>query len=140
MCLPLHRKVNLKTANIAVAKDRYRTTELLLRFLLFILVGPSVHAIGQPAPSLDLIVASQPIVEHSDDIFFDANRGRVYVLGEGFIETWQQKDPDHYQLAGSYPTPAGARTGLFVPEWERLFVAVAHDGARAAEILEFDAR
>ena len=84
--------------------------------------------------------ASYPIVEHSDDIFFDANRGRVYVLGEDFIETWQQKDPDHYELAGHYPTPASARTGLFVPEWERLFVAVPHDGTRAAEILEFETK
>jgi DNA-binding beta-propeller fold protein YncE len=86
------------------------------------------------------IVASYSIVEHSDDIFFDENRGRVYVLGEGVIETWQQKDPDHYELAGRYPTPAGARTGLFVPEWGRLFVAVPHDGTRAAEILEFETK
>jgi WD40 repeat protein len=85
-------------------------------------------------------VASHPIVDHTDDLFYDASKGRIYILGEGFIETWQQKDPDHYDRIGRYPTPAGARTGLFVPDWGRLFVAVPDNGKQEAEILVFKTR
>jgi DNA-binding beta-propeller fold protein YncE len=85
-------------------------------------------------------VASHPIVEHTDDLFYDASKGRIYILGEGFIEAWQQKDPDHYDKIGRYPTPAGARTGLFVPDWGKLFVAVPDHGKKEAEILVFETR
>jgi DNA-binding beta-propeller fold protein YncE len=63
------------------------------------------------------IVASPAIVEHTDDLFFDASKGRIYILGEGFIEAWQEKDPDHYDRIGRYPTPADGRTGLFAPRF-----------------------
>ena len=85
-------------------------------------------------------VASLPIVEHTDDLFYDSRKGRIYVLGEGFIEVLQQKDPDHYVNMGRCSTPAGARTGLFVPEWGRLFVAVPERSTKAAEILEYETR
>jgi len=85
-------------------------------------------------------VASHPIVEHTDDLFYDASKGRIYILGEGFLEAWQQRDPDHYDKIGRYPTPAGARTGLFVPDWGRLLVAVPDRGKQEAEILMFETR
>jgi hypothetical protein len=85
-------------------------------------------------------VASLPIVEHTDDLFYDARKGRIYVLGEGFIQVLQQKDPDHYGNMGRCSTPAGARTGLFVPEWGRLFVAVPERSTKAAEVLEYETR
>jgi DNA-binding beta-propeller fold protein YncE len=86
------------------------------------------------------IVASPTIVEHSDDLFYDASKGRIYILGEGFIEAWQQKDPDHYDRIGRYPTPADGRTGLFVAEWGRLFEAIPHHGKQDAEILVYETR
>ena len=46
------------------------------------------------------IVASTSIVEHTDDLFFDVSKDRIYILGEGFIEAWQEKDPDHYERIG----------------------------------------
>src|SRR6266704_4056423 len=62
---------------------------------------------------------------NTDDLFYDAQRGRVYVLdGLGSIDVFQQKDPDHYDRIASYPTPPGTRTGLFVPEWGKLFTGV----------------
>ncbi len=85
-------------------------------------------------------VASLPTVEHTDDLFYDAGKGRIYVLGEGYIDAWQQKDPDHYYRIGRYPTPAGAHTGLFVPEWGKLFVSVPHRNQRGAEILVYETR
>jgi DNA-binding beta-propeller fold protein YncE len=86
------------------------------------------------------IVASPTIVEHTDDLFFDASKGRIYILGEGFIEAWQQKDPDHYDRIARYPTPADGRTGLFVPELALLFETIPHHGSQGAEILVYETR
>jgi len=86
------------------------------------------------------IVASPTIVEHTDDLFFDANKGRIYILGEGFIEAWQERDPDHYERIGRYPTPADGRTGLFVPDFGELFETIPHHGQQGAEILVYETR
>jgi len=70
-------------------------------------------------------VASAELASNSDDSFLDAGKGRVYVLTQmGFLEVFQQKDPDHYDRIARYPTPPGTGTGLFVPEMGKLFVAV----------------
>ena len=83
------------------------------------------------------IVASPTIVEHTDDLFFDVSKGRIYILGEGFIEAWQEKDPDHYERIDRYPTPADGRTGLFVPDLGELFETIPHHGQQGAEILVY---
>src|ERR1700722_3581873 len=80
------------------------------------------------------IVASPSIVEHTDGLFFDPNKGRIYILGEGFIDVWQQKGPDHYERIQRVPTPADARTGLFVPDLEELFETIRHYGQQGEQI------
>lgn len=69
----------------------------------------------------------------ADDIFLDARRARVYVIcGEGAIEVVQRRDGDFASLE-RIPSEKGARTGLFVPELDRLLLAVrASDVAPAA--------
>ena len=58
----------------------------------------------------------------ADDVFFDAKRRRIYVsCGEGAVDVWQQDAP--YRRLNQIKTASGARTSLFVPELERLFVA-----------------
>ncbi len=84
------------------------------------------------------IVASPTIVEHTDDLFFDASKGRIYILGEGFIEAWREKDPDHYELLGRYPTPADGRTGLLVPDLGELFETIPHHGQQGAQISVYE--
>lgn len=85
--------------------------------------------------------ASIEIVGDTDDLFYDAARSRVYVIGgQGFVDVFDQKDADHYERIGHYPTAPGARTGIFVPEWSKLFVAVPHRGAQRAEILVYDTK
>jgi DNA-binding beta-propeller fold protein YncE len=84
------------------------------------------------------IVASPTIVEHTDDLFFDASKGRIYILGEGFIEAWREKDPDHYELIGRYPTPADGRTGLLVPDLGELFETIPHHGQQGAQISVYE--
>jgi hypothetical protein len=72
----------------------------------------------------------------SDDVFYDGERGRVYAsFGEGSVFVYEQRDADHYRLAGKVPTAAGARTALFSPELGRLFVAAPDRGGRAAQIM-----
>jgi YVTN family beta-propeller protein len=68
----------------------------------------------------------------ADDVFDDAKRHRVYVsCGDGFLDVF---DADGYRRVGHIPTVAGARTSLFVPEIDRLFVAVRANGRESAAI------
>jgi hypothetical protein len=84
-------------------------------------------------------MASVEIVGDTDDMFYDADKHRVYVIGgQGFVDVFEQKDPDHYNRVAHLPTATGARTGLFVPEWGKLFVAVPHRGAQGAKILIYE--
>jgi len=86
-------------------------------------------------------VADLAISGDTDDLFYDAARGRVYIIGgQGFIDVLQQKDPDHYDRITRYPVPPGTRTGLFVPELGTLFAAVPHRDAQGSEILAYEAK
>ncbi len=86
-------------------------------------------------------IASPEIVGDTDDLFFDAARSRIYVIGgQGFIDVLQQKDADRYERVARYTTPTGTRTGLFVPEWGELFAAVPHRGQQGSEILVYEAK
>ena len=86
------------------------------------------------------IVATLPIVDHTDDLFYDSSKGRIYVLGEGSIEAWQQKDPDHYDEIGRFSTPPRGHTGLFLPAYGKLFEAVSRQGTQDAEILIYETK
>jgi hypothetical protein len=71
----------------------------------------------------------------SDDLFFDSQRGRVYVFTtQGAIDVFQQKDANHYEPIARYPTPPHTQTGLFVSEWGKLFAAVQRQGEQDAEV------
>jgi DNA-binding beta-propeller fold protein YncE len=85
-------------------------------------------------------VAAGEIAGSTDDLFYDSRTGRVYVLtSQGLLEVFQQRDPDHYDRIARYPTPPGTQTGLFVPEWGRLFAAVRKQGEQSAEIRVYQA-
>jgi DNA-binding beta-propeller fold protein YncE len=78
-------------------------------------------------------LASRATCKDADDIFVDARRRRVYVsCGEGVIDVFSSGD-DAYERIARVPTVPGARTSLFVPHADRLFVAVrAASGEPAA--------
>ena len=85
-------------------------------------------------------IAAAEIAGPSDDLFFDSQRGRIYVLtSKGFIDVFQQKDPDHYERIARYPTPPHTQTGLYVPEWGKLFAAVQKQGGQDAEVRVYQA-
>jgi DNA-binding beta-propeller fold protein YncE len=86
-------------------------------------------------------VASVEIVGDTDDLFYDAARSRLYVIGgQGFVDVLEQKDADHYNRIAHQATASGARTGLFVPEWGKLFVAVPHRGGQHSEVLVYETK
>jgi DNA-binding beta-propeller fold protein YncE len=69
-----------------------------------------------------------------DDLFVDAKRQRVYIsCGQGFIDVRDGRDPAFARL-GRVATVAGARTSLFVPDADRLFLAVRAQGGQGAAI------
>ena len=83
-------------------------------------------------------VASLDIPGTTDDLFYDAARGRIYVLGgEGYIDVFAQKDADNYTRISRVPAPVGSRTGLFAPDLGELFVAVSQSAKQPAELLVF---
>ena len=74
----------------------------------------------------------------ADDIYYNAKNKRIYVSGgEGAISVFEQQDPDTYSLLGKVDTAEGARTSLFVPDSDTLYVAVPHRGSQQAEIRAF---
>jgi DNA-binding beta-propeller fold protein YncE len=85
--------------------------------------------------------ASVEIVGDTDDLFYDAARSCVYVIGgQGFVDVFAQKDADRYDRVAHLATAPGARTGLFVPDWGSLFVAVPHRGEQRAQILVYETK
>jgi YVTN family beta-propeller protein len=88
---------------------------------------------------LGKISAHFSCVGDADDLFYDGQTKRLYVAGgEGFI-TVQQQHADGFAPLAKIPTAAGARTALFVPELSRLYLAVPHRGAQAAELRVYEA-
>jgi YVTN family beta-propeller protein len=72
-----------------------------------------------------------------DDIFIDAKRSRVYVsCGAGYVDVFEI-DGTTYRRIARIPTAPGARTSLFVPELDRLLVAVRTGLAGPAAIWVF---
>jgi DNA-binding beta-propeller fold protein YncE len=87
------------------------------------------------------VVSSAEIAGDTDDMFYDVKRQRLYVIGgDGFVDVLRRSDRDHLERIARVTTAAGARTGLFVPDSDRLYVAVPHRGRQRAEIRVFDAR
>lgn len=81
------------------------------------------------------VVQSVHAVGDCDDVFYDSKRRRVYLTGgEGAIGVYQQRDPDHYEEIGRIATVKGARTSLFSPERDEVYVAVRRQGTQSAEI------
>jgi hypothetical protein len=87
------------------------------------------------------VVARQAIGGDTDDLFFDPARKRIYlVCGEGRIDIVQQQDADHYALHGTLHTAPRARTGLWVSETGRLYVAAPAVGGSTAAIRAYRPR
>jgi DNA-binding beta-propeller fold protein YncE len=85
-------------------------------------------------------VATMPCVADVDDLYYDANHKRVYIPGgQGFIDVFQQTDPDHYERLARIPTIVGARTAGYTPRvgkkgLDRIFLAVPYSPSKEAAV------
>ena len=87
------------------------------------------------------VVARLPIGGDTDDIFFAPDRKRVYVVcGEGRVDIFRQETPDRYTRESSVDTAPRARTGLFVPEEGKLYVAAPAVGTLPARVFAYRVR
>lgn len=78
---------------------------------------------------------SVPVDADPDDIFIDSVRQRVYVAcGAGYIDILEWSAGGVYRMLDRIPSAPGARTALYVPEQQRLYLAVPRRGQRDAAI------
>ena len=86
------------------------------------------------------IVASLPCGHMVDDMAYDAKSKRIYLTGSDFIDVFQQKDPDHYELAGQVPSAFRAKTAILVPQLNRYYLAVPRHEDKSAEVRVFEVK
>jgi DNA-binding beta-propeller fold protein YncE len=87
------------------------------------------------------VMATIASVGDTDDLFYDAVRKRLYVIGgEGYVDVIQRESAEGFKRSARVPTSSGARTGLYVPEQSRLYVAIPHRGNQRAEIRVYEAQ
>ena len=77
------------------------------------------------------------LCDDSDDLFLDARRQLIYVTcGSGDLEIFAPS-ANGYEAIARIKTRSGARTSLFVPELDRLYVAARAGSGKAAAIMVF---
>ena len=80
-------------------------------------------------------IAETPCVGDTDDLFYDARRDRVYVIGgEGFVDVFDAAPSGGYPRIAHMATRARARTGLWSAALDQLYVAWPARDGRPAEI------
>jgi len=83
------------------------------------------------------VIAKVDTCGDADDVFVDRKRRRVYLsCGEGVVDVLEAGEAGYHRLA-RVATVSGARTSLFVPELDRLFVAVRAGSNEPAAIWVF---
>ena len=85
------------------------------------------------------MVASVPTVQDTDDLYYSAEKKRVFVPGRaGEIWVYQQADPDHYNLISKIPTVVGAGTAGYCGRrgkgFDRFYLAVSAAANSNAEV------
>ena len=72
-------------------------------------------------------------------LFGKGNR-RIYAVGgEGYIGVFAEKDLNHYEELARVPSAPGAKTGILVPELQKLYVAASSGSTSApAAVLSFN--
>lgn len=79
-------------------------------------------------------IASLPAVGMVDDMAFDADKKRLYLAGDQFVDVFTQKDADHYALLARVPGGFRAKTGILVPNLNRYYLAIPRHGSSAAKV------
>jgi hypothetical protein len=104
------------------------------------------------------IIGDVPCTDDSDDLFYDAKHNQVLVIGGGYRPELQTPDSaspcdpndgngglDIFAVGpkgeltrkNTLSTAPHARTGLFVPERNALYIFVSFHGEKEAEVIEY---
>lgn len=86
------------------------------------------------------IVASLPCVDMADDATYDPASKRLYIAGTDFIDIFQQRDADHYDLIGHAPGSFRAKTAILVPEFNQYFVAAPRHLDKTAGVRVYEVK
>src|SRR5262245_38791202 len=82
-------------------------------------------------------VANVALCADADDAFVDEKRERVYVsCGDGYLDIFDARE-NAYRRIGHIATASGARTSLFVPEFDLLFIAARETASNPPAIWVF---
>jgi DNA-binding beta-propeller fold protein YncE len=80
-------------------------------------------------------VSRQPTAAGADDLFYDAEQQRVYVIcGSGEVDIYEVDLHGVLHPSGAIHTESGAKTALFVPSQSKLYVGIPTANGRPAEI------
>ncbi|WP_347260108.1 hypothetical protein [Rudaea sp.] len=89
-----------------------------------------------------MTVAEFKAPERCDQVLFDKAHKRIYALGgEGYIGVFAENDADHYEELPRVSSAPGAKTGILVPELNKLFVAASPGDSKAmAAVLVYNVK
>jgi hypothetical protein len=80
------------------------------------------------------VVTTLPCVAVNSDMSRDVARKRIYVTGSDTASVFEQRDADHYEHLAEVPTAYRAKSSIFVPELNRLYVADSGKGKPDAKL------
>jgi DNA-binding beta-propeller fold protein YncE len=86
-------------------------------------------------------VADLPADAGGDDLFYDAELHRIYLIaGSGAVDVYETDANRNVHSLGVIPTSPGSKTGLLVPSHHTLYVGVVATGGKEAEIRVYATR
>jgi DNA-binding beta-propeller fold protein YncE len=80
------------------------------------------------------VVTSLPCVGVNSDMSLDVARKRIYITGSDTISVFAQRDADHYEHIAEVPSAFRAKSSIFVPQLNRLYVADSGKGKPDAKL------
>ena len=83
-------------------------------------------------------VASFDAPQRTNELIFDKGNRRLYLTGDDHVAVFQQHGGDRYEELARVPSDKGAKTAIYVPEVNRLYVAVAGKGTTRAGLLAYE--
>jgi DNA-binding beta-propeller fold protein YncE len=85
------------------------------------------------------LITTLPCVGDYDDSIYDPGTRRLYMIGTPFLKVFQKSEEgDRYDTLGQVQTAFHAETGIFVPQLNRLYIAVNHHGTTDAVVQVYD--
>jgi hypothetical protein len=83
-------------------------------------------------------ISENNISGDADDIYYDGTDSLMFVsCGSGYIDVFKQRNSEDITLKESIKTSLGARTSLFVPVLNKLFIAARKYHENNAKIFEY---